>query len=339
MYKFVNYKKSDDINKLIDFAVPIIDFIVPVRYSPNRKYDNRYFFTCIIDFLNNSTYWTRYNGTIDYPIDGKYLNEIHNKYIKHKVYEEINKQLLIKYLKKNKAKKLKYQMIDSSFIANKKGNMKINDYLLNDTVKKKNEAIKNYNVAIEKELIKENKKLLKNKKNNIKKKKKEENFIDYNRYNGRKKYLKISTITDTFGTPLASTIISSKQSDSISITETLNKIPIDINTKKSSFFNRYKQYMLADSGYCSKNNSSFLKKRGYIPLINYNKRNTKDKNIIKLNEFNKDQKKKYKGRTKIESFFSWIKNYPCINQNYQKKVTSYHGLVLLASSIIISKRI
>lgn len=97
--------------------------------------------------------------------------------------------------------------------------------------------------------------------------------------------------------------------------------------------------MLADSGYCSKKNSSYLKKKGYHPIIKYNKRNTKNKELIKQNQFNKKEKKLYKNRFVIESFFSWIKNYPVINQNYQKSVSSYKGLFLLASSIIISKRI
>jgi hypothetical protein len=119
----------------------------------------------------------------------------------------------------------------------------------------------------------------------VDKKCKEETFIDYNRYNGyfvnkisiigkeciaflsnngRKKYFKISTITDSFGTPLTSTIISSKQSDNISLIETIEKMPINLNTLRNSKINRYKQHLLADSGYHSSANKETLEKIGYI---------------------------------------------------------------------------
>ena len=112
---FLNQKYYNSISNLIDIAVPIIDLLSPIKYSPHQKYDNRYFFNCIIDFIESGCYWSSYKGTINYPIDGKYLNQIHNKYVKKDVYEAINKQLLQTYLKKNKAKKLKEQIIDSSF--------------------------------------------------------------------------------------------------------------------------------------------------------------------------------------------------------------------------------
>ena len=50
-------------------------------------------------------------------------------------------------------------------------------------------------------------------------------------------------------------------------------------------------------------------------------------------------KKIYKKRKIIESYFSWIKRIPIINQNYQKTLSSYKGLLLLVSSIFISKKI
>jgi transposase len=68
-------------------------------------------------------------------------------------------------------------------------------------------------------------------------------------------------------------------------------------------------------------------------------RNTQNEKIIKENELSDKHKLIYKKRFKIESFFSWVKNYPTINQNYQKKVESYKGLLSLMCSLIISKRI
>ena len=126
-------KKLKNFN-LIDFAVPIIDHICPIGESPNGTYDNRYFLICLLDFIDRGVYWTKYTGTTDYPIKGKYLNEIHNKYQKNGVYDEIERQLKNKYLKTDRESKLKIQIIDSSFIANKQGSIKNNNHGESDEV-------------------------------------------------------------------------------------------------------------------------------------------------------------------------------------------------------------
>ena len=110
------YKKNFD---FIRFATPIADHYCPFK-GTYQKYDNKYFLICSIDFVDTSINWTKYKGTLECPINGKYLNQIHNKYIKSGVYDEINKQLINRYLKTEKEIKLKYQSIDSSFIPNKK---------------------------------------------------------------------------------------------------------------------------------------------------------------------------------------------------------------------------
>jgi len=336
-------KKLENNFDIIGFSASIADIMLPIKYSPNQKYDYKYLFACLYDFINTSTSWNKYRGFENFPINGKYLNQIHNKLVNNGVYEEINRQLLNIYLKKGKEIKLKYQMIDSSFIRNKVGSIKNNNHLLSDQVKEKNKIIEEENKIIDKEnkIIDEINKNKSNRNDQLphKRKKKKETFIDHNRYNGRKKYFKVSTITDSVGTPLVSTIISSKQSDSISITETINKIPIELNTLKNSKINRYKQYFLADAGYDSKKNKLYLKKIGYTPIIAYNKKNQKNKKIIELNKLKGKELKIYKKRNIVESFFSWIKNYAIINQNYQKTIKSYNGLLLSASSILISKRI
>ena len=80
-----------------------------------------------------------------------------------------------------------------------------------------------------------------------------------------------------------SKIVSSKQSDAISLIETVDKIQININTLKNSTHNRYKQHMLADSGYDSNRNKNYLRKKGYIPIIASNIKNTKNEQLIKQN--------------------------------------------------------
>ena len=76
------------------------------------------------------------------------------------------------------------------------------------------------------------------------------NFIDFNRYNGRKKYIKMSAMTDSYGIPLGIAIVPGNKSDVITVKETIDKIPINLNTKR----NRYKQNFLADAGYSSRKN-------------------------------------------------------------------------------------
>jgi len=76
-----------------------------------------------VDFVTKNVSWRKYKGTITHPVNGLYLNGIHNRYVDYKVYDELNRQILNIYLKKDKEKKLKIQMIDSSFIANKNGSV------------------------------------------------------------------------------------------------------------------------------------------------------------------------------------------------------------------------
>lgn len=112
-----------------------------------------------------------------------------------------------------------------------------------------------------------------------------------------------------------------------------------MNTVNNFKINRYRQFLLADSGYCSNNNKSFLKTKGYTPIIAYNKGNCRNQNTINKNTLKGKSLDIYKKRNTIEAFFSWIKNFPVINQNYQKTISSYNGLFLLASCIIISNRV
>ena len=305
---------------IIKIGVPIMNLLHPIQYSPNQKYDNEYFLICLLDFTTKNVSWTKYTGTPTHPIVGKYLNQTHNTLVTNNVYEAINTELLNEYLKKDKEEKIKIQMIDSSFVVNKEGSVKNNNHLLNDNVKQKNSIIR-----------KNNKKLSR--------KKKEESFIDYNRYNGRKKYFKVSTLTNQFGVPLGTCIISAKQSDSISVEETIKSVPINLNTKRNSKINRYKQNILLDAQYDSINNQKYLSEIGYVPIIAPNKRNTKDINKLRKKRLTSKQKKIYKKRMMIELFFSWIKRFPVINQNYEKTISSYKGLFTLASCIIISNNI
>lgn len=159
----------------VDFATPIADLLCPIKYSPNGSYDNKYFITCLKNFVESgSTIWTKYRGTIEYPIKGKYLNEIHNKYLRYDVYSEIHRQLVNKYLKTDRESKLQAVSVDSSFIQNKQGSITKNDFLLSTKEKHKNELITEINNY-----------LPKNQQKHI------IHFIGFNRYNGGKNISKL----------------------------------------------------------------------------------------------------------------------------------------------------
>ena len=148
----IKLKKLEELKKLknfnlIDFVIPIIDLMCPMGYS-RKGYNNRYFFTCLLDFVQICVSWRKYWETIEFPIKGKYLNEIHNKYCKAGVYDEIKRQLTNKYLETDRENKLKYQKIDSSFIANKEGSLKDNNYLLTEEEKIKNNKIRANNINL-----------------------------------------------------------------------------------------------------------------------------------------------------------------------------------------------
>lgn len=372
----VKMRKRNRIKKF-DFMKIIVTIAEEkyIRKSPNVKYSHYELLTCLIHFASTHVSWSKYKGTNDIQITGKYLNSIHLKYIEKGVYDAINKKLLEIYLQNNRCAKLKYQSIDSSFIPNKRGIHNKADNSKRDYDDKKiigkiplKQLLEEYD---EKELIE--KKILREYD--------DKNLIKNNRYNGRKKYVKISHLTDINGVVLGSYIFGGATSDFKSVTETINKVQIELNTKKYSNNNKYKQYLLADSGYDSKKVNEIATNLGYTPIIKPNNRNTGNKkqqkkmsekqikNLLekngydtiikpkikpikkknseknklpkrkKLRKFTTNQKKIYKKRQIVESSFAWAKDYPIINQIYQKTMSSHNGLLQLVNSLILSKKI
>ena len=163
----MNHIKKKYADNFLNIAYQIADILCPIKYSHNAKYDNKYFMICIIDFLECATYWRRYKGTLEYPIDGRYLNKIHNKYVKAGVYVELERQCRNRYLALDKESKMKIQITDTSFIQNHQGSVKSNNHLLSDKEKIANEKIRKFNETVADE-----------------DKKRERTFIDNNRYNG-----------------------------------------------------------------------------------------------------------------------------------------------------------
>jgi transposase len=163
-------------------------------------------------------------------------------------------------------------------------------------------------------------------------------IVTRNKYYKNKKGIKISTIVSTSGIPLGKPLlVSGTIHDSKTVNDTLDRSQLNMNTYKNRNSNRHKQIFLADKGYSSNVIEKTLRKKGYKVLIPQNRRNIKNKKLIK-NMTCKDVKV-YKKRIIVENFFSWIKRYPKINCVYEKTIRSYEALLLLAVSKIMFNRI
>jgi len=91
-------------------------------------------------------------------------------------------------------------------------------------------------------------------------------------------------------------------------------------TKKYQEINKYKQYFLADKGYDTNNIRKLLKEKGYISIIDHNRRNIKD--INKIKKLTKKEKYHYRKRLRVENFFAWLTLYPKMNTVVKKFLIS-----------------
>ena len=90
-------------------------------------------------------------------------------------------------------------------------------------------------------------------------------------------------------------------------------------------------------GYDSKKNHKFLINKGYIPIIKQNRRNIKNRKLLRI--LNKKQKEIYRKRIIIENYHSWIKKFKKIKYLFERNINNYKSLLLLGISIIINRRI
>ena len=112
-----------------------------------------------------------------------------------------------------------------------------------------------------------------------------------------------------------------------------NKIDTKSNNLKNS--NRYKHYFLADGIYNSEKNFTFLKQRGYIPIMNNNKRNSHKEPIEMISK----EKLIYNKRIIVENLFAKLKQYRRIGLLYEKKMSIYNSFLHLGLSLILFKKL
>lgn len=135
---------------------------------------------------------------------------------------------------------------------------------------------------------------------------------------------KLSFITDAYGKPIYVNLEGGNKYDSKIIVENYNNFLIDKDLN-----NEYKKYFLGDKGYCSKQLRNILEDDNYVPIIDFNNRNTKDKTKIK--KLSKDEFKIYKKRIMIEYTFGKLKkNFRRIDLRYDKCISTFESFVYMA---------
>lgn len=158
----------------------------------------------------------------------------------------------------------------------------------------------------------------------------------FNGYNKKKRLFKLSVIVDINGVPLSAIVKPGNMSD-----QKLSYINFDnilVNIIPKTINNKYKRYLLADSGYDTIDIHSKIQSMNITPVIWYNRRKTIDKTIIERRKFNKKENMIYKKRIVVENLFSWIYKNRRVNRRYDKKLSNYKSFLYMAFIKIIINR-
>ena len=137
-------------------------------------------------------------------------------------------------------------------------------------------------------------------------------------------------LTDKEGIPLSTVITSANTHDVIVATNTIDNIVI--KRPSSSSITKYrnkkkKQTLCLDKAYHSKEVEQEIIKRGYVPHIRHRR---EEKKLIKKHPAR---------RWVVERTNSWHNRFRKLFTRYEKKDENYLGLVQLANSIIVYRRL
>jgi transposase len=133
-------------------------------------------------------------------------------------------------------------------------------------------------------------------------------------------------LVDKDGIPLSTFITSANTHDVIVAIDTVDSIVIKRSSSKPKH-NQKEQNLCLDKAYHSKEVEQEIIKRGYIPHIRHRR------------EKNKNNKKHQARRWVVERTNSWHNRFRKLFTRYEKKDENYLGLVQLANSIIVYRRI
>ena len=150
-----------------------------------------------------------------------------------------------------------------------------------------------------------------------------------NRFFKNKNAYKISFIVDTNKLPVSIDIDRANKDDAKIGLQNLDKIFTIL--KK---MNNIKPYILGDKIYDTTEFRTECIKSGYKPIIDYNKRNTK--NLKKIKHLTKKEKKIYKKRIKVENSFCILKKFKRIDRIFDSYFLTYVSFVHLGLCLMIS---
>jgi transposase len=135
-------------------------------------------------------------------------------------------------------------------------------------------------------------------------------------------------LTDKEGIPLSTFITSANTHDVVVAINTIDSIVIErpsLRTTKAR--NKKKQNLCLDKGYHSKEVEQEIIKRGYIPHI----RHRREEKLF--------HRKHPARRWVVERTNSWHNRFRKLFTRYEKKDENYLGLVELANSLIVYRRL
>ena len=134
-------------------------------------------------------------------------------------------------------------------------------------------------------------------------------------------------LVDKDGIPLSTFITSANTHDVIVAIDTVDNIVIKRSSSKPKHNQKKKQNLCLDKAYHSKEVEQEIIKRGYIPHIRHRR------------EKNKNNNKHPARRWVVERTNSWHNRFRKLFTRYEKKDKNYLGLVQLANSIIVYRRL
>lgn len=150
-----------------------------------------------------------------------------------------------------------------------------------------------------------------------------------NKHFKNKNCYKVSMIIDSNGIPHSTVVVSGNKNDAkigeINI-DVLNDRIIELNTK-------CKPYMLADKMYDTNDFRQKCIDVGYKPIIDYNRRNTKNNKLIR--KLTKIEKNIYKKRIKVENRFCITKKYRRVHLIYDSYLRTYISFLYLSECSMI----
>jgi transposase len=135
-------------------------------------------------------------------------------------------------------------------------------------------------------------------------------------------------LTDKEGIPLSTFITSANAHDITVATNTIDNVVIKRPSSKSPKHSKQKQNLCLDKAYHSKEVEQEMIKRGYIPHIRHRR-----EEIIFC------RKKHPARRWVVERTNSWHNRFRKLFTRYEKKEENYLGLVELANSLIVYRRL